>query len=353
MKAVLGLEDGTIITGGGFGVEGIITGELIVTLVSNGYMESLSDPSVAGQILVFGYPLVGNYGADADQLQSNKVHAAGTIVRELCESSKHKPTLGEYFEENGLMGIEGVDTRMLTIKLREEGVMRATLFTGSDDGNEAVRLARNAPVQETRELVQDVTCKETYHIPGSGKKIAILDLGCRKSILQSLHNRGADLYIYPYGTSADVILADKPQALFLTNGPGHPFSAPKAIETVKNILGTIPIQGVCMGTEIVAAALDGEVEKLKFGHRSASQPVKFSDGSVAVTFQGHGYAVIEDSLPKGCEISCVNLNDHTVEGFVNNDLGVYCVQFHPEHDAVHDGAEKPIYDIMYKGIPDA
>ncbi|HJK44729.1 MAG TPA: gamma-glutamyl-gamma-aminobutyrate hydrolase family protein, partial [Methanocorpusculum sp.] len=181
----------------------------------------------------------------------------------------------------------------------------------------------------------------------------VLDLGCRKSILKSLQNRGADLYVYPYGTPADVILADKPQALFLTNGPGYPFAAPKAIETVKNILGTIPVQGVCMGTEIIAAALGGEVEKLKLGHRGASQPVKFSDGSVAVTFQGHGYAVIGDTLPEGCEISCVNLNDHTVEGFINNDLGVYCVQFHPEHDAVHDGAEKPIYDIMYRGIPDA
>ena len=353
MKAVLGLEDGTIITGSGFGVEGAATGELVVTLVSNGYMEALSDPSVAGQLLMFGYPHVGNYGANPDQLQSSKVHATGAIVRELCEFPKHEPTMAAYFEENGLMGIEGVDTRMLTIKLREEGVMRAALLTGSDDGHEAVRLAQNAPVQETRELIPDVTCKEAYHIPGSGKKIAVLDLGCRKSILKSLQNRGADLYVYPYGTPADVILADKPQALFLTNGPGYPFAAPKAIETVKNILGTIPVQGVCMGTEIIAAALGGEVEKLKLGHRGASQPVKFSDGSVAVTFQGHGYAVIGDTLPEGCEISCVNLNDHTVEGFINNDLGVYCVQFHPEHDAVHDGAEKPIYDIMYRGIPDA
>jgi carbamoyl-phosphate synthase small subunit len=281
------------------------------------------------------------------------VHAAGTIVREFCKSPKHRPNLGEYFEENELMGIEGIDTRKLTIKLREEGVMHATLLTDSNDGQKAVHLAQNAPLQESRNLIPNVTCKETYHIPGSGKKIAILDLGCRKSILQSLHNRGANLYIYPYGTPADVILADDPRALFLTNGPGYPFTATKAIETTKNILGVIPVQGVCMGAEIIAAALGGEVKKLKLGHRSANQPVKFSDGSVAVTFQGHGYAVIGDSLPEGCEISCINLNDHTVEGFIDNDLGVYCVQFHPEHDAVHDGAEKPIYDIMYRGIPDA
>ncbi|MDR3102672.1 MAG: glutamine-hydrolyzing carbamoyl-phosphate synthase small subunit [Methanocalculaceae archaeon] len=353
MKAVLGLEDGTIITGSGFGAEGTATGELIVTLVSSGYMEALSDPSVAGQLLMFGYPLVGNYGANPSQLQSGKTHAAGAIVRELCASPKHEPSLGQYFEENGLIGIEGVDTRMLTIKLREHGVMRAALLTGSDDGREAVRLSQHAPVQEARELIPKVTCKEAYHITGSGKKLAVLDLGCRKSILQSLHNRGADLYVYPYGTPVDVILADKPQALFLTNGPGYPFAAPKAIAVVKNLLGTIPVLGVCMGTEILAAALGGEIEKLKLGHRGASQPVKFSDSSVAVTFQGHGYAVIGGSLPEGCEISCVNLNDNTIEGFINNDLGVYCVQFHPEHDAVHDGAEKPIYDIMYRGIPDA
>ncbi|MDR0438620.1 MAG: carbamoyl phosphate synthase small subunit, partial [Methanocalculaceae archaeon] len=351
--AVLGLEDGTIITGNGFGVEGIATGELVVTLASNGYMEALSDPSINGQLLMFGYPLVGNYGADPDQFQSDKVHAAGTIVREFCKSPKHRPNLGEYFEENELIGIEGIDTRKLTIKLREEGVMRATLLTDSNDGHKAVHLAQNTPLQETRSLISDVTCRERYHIPGPGKKIAILDLGCRKSILQSLHNRGADLYIYPYGTPADVILADSPLALFLTNGPGYPFAAAKAVETAKNILGIIPIQGICLGAEIIAAALGGEFEKLKLGHRSASQPVKFSDGSVAVTFQGHGYAVIGNSLPEGCEISCINLNDHTVEGFINNDLGVYCVQFHPEHDAVHDGAEKPIYDIMYRGIPDA
>lgn len=353
MKAVLGLEDGTIITGSGFGVEGTAAGELVVTLVSNGYMEALSDPSTVGQLLMFGYPLVGNYGANPDQLQSSKVSAAGAIVRELCEFPKHAPTLGQYFEENGLMGIEGVDTRMLTIKLREQGVMRAALLTGSDDGHEAVRLAQNAPVQETRELIPDITCKEAYHISGTGKKIAVLDLGCKKSILQSLHNRGADLYVYPYGTPADVILADNPQALFLTNDLGYPFSASKAVATVKNILGIIPVQGVCMGTEIIAAALGGEVEKLKLGHRSASQPVRFSDGSVAVTYQCHGYAVIGDSLPEGCEVSCINVNDQTVEGFVNSDLGIYCVQFHPEHDAVYDGAEKPIYDIMYRGIPDA
>ena len=353
MKAVLGLEDGTILTGTGFGVEGQASGELIVNLASNGYMEALSDPGVSGQLLMFGYPLVGNYGANKDQLQSSKVHAAGTIVRELCTQPKHQPTLASFFEENGLIGIEGIDTRKLTIKLREEGVMRAAVITGSDDGEAAVALARASPVQETRELIPAVTCDAPYRIEGNGKKIAVLDLGCKKSVYQSLVKRGADLYIYPYGTAADIILENKPDALFVTNGPGYPLAAPKAIETVKDILGTIPVQGICMGSEIIAAALGAEFEKLKLGHRGASQPVKFSDGTVAVTFQSHGYAVIADSLSEGCAVTCVNANDGTLEGFENSDLGVTCVQFQPEHDSMYDGAEKPIYDIMYRGIPDA
>ncbi len=353
MKAVLGLEDGTIITGTGFGVEGQTAGEMVVNLASTGYMEALSDPGVAGQLLMFGYPLVGNYGANKDQLQSSRVHAAGTIVRELCVHPKHEPTLGEFFEENGLLGIEGVDTRMLTIKLREQGVMRAALITDSDDGYKAVALAQAAPVQESRDLVSGVTCAAPYRIAGSGKKIAVLDLGCKKAVLQSLAKRGADLTVYPYGTPADVILADKPSALFVSNGPGYPLAAPKAIATVKDIIGTIPVQGVCMGTEIIAAALGAEFEKLKLGHRGASQPVKFSDGSVAVTFQSHGYAIRADSLPQGCTVTCVNANDATVEGFENSDLGITAVQFHPEHDAIYDGVEKPVYDIMYRGIPDA
>ncbi|MBQ2771389.1 MAG: glutamine-hydrolyzing carbamoyl-phosphate synthase small subunit [Methanocorpusculum sp.] len=353
MKAVLGLEDGTILTGTGFGVEGQASGELIVNLASNGYMEALSDPGVSGQLLMFGYPLVGNYGANKDQLQSSKVHAAGTIVRELCTQPKHQPTLSSFFEENGLIGIEGIDTRRLTIKLREEGVMRAAVITGSDDGEAAVALARASPVQETRELIPAVTCDEAYRIEGTGKKIAVLDLGCKKSVFQSLQKRGADLYVYPYGTTADVILENKPDALFVTNGPGYPLAAPKAISTVKDILGTIPVQGICMGSEIIAAALGAEFEKLKLGHRGASQPVKFSDGTVAVTFQSHGYAVKADSLPEGCAVTCINANDGTLEGFENTDLGITCVQFQPEHDAMYDGAEKPIYDIMYRGIPDA
>jgi len=353
MKAVLGLEDGTVISGTGFGIEGRKTGELIVNLASTGYMEALSDPGVSGQILMFGSPLIGNYGALASQLQSDKIQANAAVVHELCNYPKHQPPMRDYFEEQGLVGIEGVDTRMLTIKLREKGTMRAAVITGSEDGAEAVALARSAPVQESLDLIPGVTCKEPYHIEGKGKKIAVLDLGVKKAVLQSLSKRGADLYIYPYGTPADQIMKNKPAALFVTNGPGYPLMATKAIDTVKELIGRIPVQGICMGSEVIAAALGAEFDKLKLGHRGASQPVRFSDGTVAVTFQSHGYVIREGTLPEGCQVTCVNANDGTIEGFENPDLGISCVQFHPEHDAIHDNVEKPIFDMMYRGIPDA
>lgn len=353
MKAVLGLEDGTIFTGTGFGVEGTVVGELVVSLVSTGYMETLSDPGVEGQLVTFGYPLLGNYGALEEQMHSSRIHAAGTVCRETCVSPKHTPTIAEFFEEHGLLGIEDVDTRMLTIKLREQGVMRAALISGSDDGEKAVALARNAPVQESRHLIEQVTCREPYHIAGNGKKIAVLDLGARKTVFTSLKNRGADIYVYPYGTPADIILENKPQALFVTNGPGYPGAAPLAVKTVDEVLGTIPVQGICMGCEIIASALGADITKLKLGHRGASQPVKFADGTVAVTYQSHGYAVDADTLPEGCVVNCTNANDATLEGFENADLGIYACMFHPEHDGIYDGVEKPIFDIMYRGIPNA
>ena len=354
MKAVLGLDDGTILTGNGFGIEGSVTGELVVSLISNGYMGTLSDPNTAGQLVMFGYPLIGNYGVNTDEFQSDKVHAAGTIVHELCLYPKHTPNLYEYFKSHDLIGIEGIDTRMLTVKLRDHGVMNATIITGSDDGQKAVTLSRQSPINELKDHVRDVTCKKPYHISGSGKKVAVLDLGCRSSILTSLHNRGADLYVYPYDTPYDVILSDNPQSVLLTNGPGNPNSISKTVQTIKNLVGNIPsLIGIGMGANIIAVALGCETEKLKFGHRSTNQPVKFQDGSITVTTQSHGYVIDPNSVPTDCNISCTNLNDHTIEGFTNTDLNINCVMFYPEPTAVYDPTEKPIYDTMYRGIPDA
>ena len=350
MKAVLGLEDGSVFRGDGFGAEGDVAGELIVNFASNGYLSTLSDPAVSGQLVTFSSPLIGNYGASADELESDSIHAAGVVVHELCRTPKRTPALESFFEEHGVIGVSGIDTRMITRHLRECGIMRAALLTGSDDGEKAVSLAKSVPAAETKDFISQVTCKAPYRIKGMGKKIAVLDLGCRKSTLKSLSRRGADLYVYPYGTTAKEILAEKPAALFVTDGPGFPKAAEKAVSTVKDLIGTIPVQGISLGCDVIAAAFGAEFEKLKLGHRSPAEPVRFADGSVAVTFQNHGYAICKDTLPEGCSLLACSANDGTPEGFENSNLGVYAVQFIPEHDSVYDGAEKPIYDIMYRQI---
>ncbi|HJJ39541.1 MAG TPA: carbamoyl phosphate synthase small subunit [Methanocorpusculum sp.] len=350
MKAVLGLEDGSVFRGNGFGPEGETSGELIVTFGSNGYVSTLSDPAVSGQIVTFSSPLIGNYGASADELESDSIHATGVVVHELCRTPKRPPLLETFFEEHGVTGVSGIDTRMITRHLRECGTMRAALITGSNDGDAAVSLAKKAPAAETGDFVSQATCKAPYRIKGSGKKIAVLDLGCRKSALKSLSRRGADLYVYPYGTTAKEILAEKPASLFVTDGPGFPKAAEKAVSSVKDLLGTIPVQGVSLGCGVIAAAFGAEFEKLKLGHRSPAEPVRFADGTVTVTFQNHGYAICKDTLPEGCSLLACSANDETPEGFENSNLGVYAVQFLPEHDGVYDGAEKPIYDIMYRQI---
>ena len=350
MKAVLGLENGTVIHGNGFGAESAAAGELIVNFASNGYVRTLSDPGVSGQIVTFSSPLIGNYGADAKELESASLHAEAAVVRELCTAPKRMPALGDLFEEQGIPGISGADTRMLTRILRENGCMRAAVITGSDDGEEAVSLAKKAPVTETRDLVSGVTCKAPYRVPGTGRKIAVLDLGCTAPVVKSLSNRGGDLYVYPYGTSAKEMLAADPAALFVTGCPGYPPAAEKAVSAVAGLLGTIPVFGVAAGCDVIAAALGAGLEKLKPGHRSPAEPVRFADGTVAVTYQNHGYAISENTLPEGCIITSRSANDGTPEGFENSSLGVYAVQFQPEHDGVSDGAEKPVYDIMFRKI---
>ncbi|HJJ54958.1 MAG TPA: carbamoyl phosphate synthase small subunit, partial [Methanocorpusculum sp.] len=288
--------------------------------------------------------------ASMDELVSSRIHAAGAVIHELCRVPKRHQPLETFFEEHHLSGICGVDTRMITRHLRDNGVMRAALLTGSDDGDAAVSLAKRVSKPETIDRIPGVTCTSPYRIEGKGKKIAVLDLGVKSTTLKSLVKRGADLYVFPYGTPADEILAVRPAALFVTDGPGYPLAAEKAIPVVNEILGTVPVQGISLGCDIIAAALGAEFEKLKLGHRSPAEPVRFTDGSVAVTFQNHGYVIRDGTLPDGCSLLCRNANDGTLEGFENSNLGVYAVQFQPEHDAVYDGAEKPVYDIMYRQI---
>ncbi|RPJ51841.1 MAG: carbamoyl phosphate synthase small subunit, partial [Methanobacteriota archaeon] len=247
MKAVLGLEDGTHVVGEGFGVEGCATGELVFTTQMTGYMEALTDPSYHGQILMFTYPLIGNYGVDVQNAQSSRVWAAGCVVRELCASPARKPLFARYFEEQGLSGIAGVDTRALTIRLRECGTMRSCLLVGSSDAEEAIQRARQLPPITGIDLIPGVTTRAPYRIPGPGKRIAVIDLGIKRNMITSLQDRGADLTVFPADATDRDVLASEPQALFISNGPGDTKRATAAIECVRSCIGELPIFGICMG----------------------------------------------------------------------------------------------------------
>lgn len=350
MKAVLGLEDGEFIVGKGFGSEGSSSGELVFSTQMTGYMEALTDPSYAGQILMFTFPLIGNYGVDGHNFQSPTVHALGCVAREVCTKPSSNPSIIDFFENNGLLGISGVDTRKLTIKTREHGTMRAALIVGSDDGEEAVRMARAVPDISEQDLLAQVSCKDSYRIPGPGKRIAVIDLGIKKNIAVSLHKRGADLHIFPYNAKPSEIESYEPEALFITNGPGDPKRATDAIAATKHFLGEIPVFGICMGNQICALALGGETYKMKFGHRGSNQPVRHTDGRIYITTQNHGFAVDGDSLPEGCKVAYTNVNDGSVEGFCNDDLNLLCVQFHPEAHGGPRDTERHFFDMMYGRI---
>lgn len=350
MKAVLGLEDGTYVTGEGFGVEGECSGELVFSTQMTGYMEALTDPSYNGQILIFTFPTIGNYGVDRMNFQHPRVWALGCVAREICAAPASKPSIAEYFEENGLFGISGVDTRMLTIKTRVQGTLRATLVTGDDNGDYAVDSARKIPPISDKDLIPAVSCKEPYHVEGPGKKIAVIDLGIKKNIVISLRKRDADIFVFPYNARADQIENVRPDALFISNGPGDPVHATDAIRCVQEMAGTLPIFGICMGNQICGLALGGETYKMKFGHRGTNQPVRYKDGSIYITTQNHGFAVAADTLPGECSLLYTNVNDGTLEGFEDKDLDITCVQFHPEaHGGPHD-TEVPFFDSMFRRL---
>ncbi len=350
MKAVLGLEDGQFYIGEGFGVEGECSGELVFNTQMTGYMESLTDPSYFGQILMFTFPQIGNYGVDTQNFQNEKVCALGCIAKEICEKPAASPSIRSYFEENHLLGMSGVDTRALTIKTRVHGTMRAALVVGSDDGDYAVNLAKRTPQITDIAPIPEVSCKQPYRVEGKGKRIAVIDLGIKKNMITSLAKRGGDLYVFPHDVTPEQILSCKPDALFVSNGPGDPKQATHAIRCIRELLGQLPIFGICMGNQVSALAIGGDTYKLKFGHRGANQPVRFKDGRIFITTQNHGFAVDEDSLPEGCRVTYTNVNDGTVEGFENKDLKLTTVQFHPEAHGGPRDTEAHFFDALYRRI---
>ncbi len=349
MKAVLGLEDGTFFKGEGFGVEGVVQGELVFTTQYTGYEEALTDPSYKGQILMFTYPLIGNYGISGETFQSDCMQAEGVVVREACSHPSHhrsKYSIYEFLKQEGKSGIMGIDTRMLTIKTREHGSMKAAIIVGDDDGEEAVKLAREQQDIGSLDLIGKVTCKKPYQIKGNKGNIVLMDFGVKRNIIKSLSKRGISVTVVPATTTAKQIMSYEPDALLLSNGPGNPEQAVNGISVVKELAGELPIFGICLGHQIISIALGGETYKMKFGHRGANQPVKdMKRRIVHITSQNHGYAVDENSIDtKEISVTYINANDRTVEGIQHNYLDILSVQFHPEANPGPLDTEKLFFD---------
>ena len=334
-RAHLVLEDGTVFDGRAFGATADAHGEVVFTTSMTGYQESLTDPSFAGQILVMTYPLQGNYGVNEIDIESRRVQVRGFVVREACDLPSHwrsTGTLHEYLVANGIPGIEGVDTRALTRRLRSAGVMMGAITTAEPE--RAIARLRDLPRYEGTDYVQEVSAPEPFqwNDPEHPRRhIVVLDLGVKHNIMRILASLGCSVTAVPCATSAADILALKPDGIVMSPGPGDPALLDYAAKTAAGLLGRVPIMGICLGHQVLARNWGAKTFKLKFGHRGANHPVKEpSTGRVSITAQNHGYAVDPDGLPSNVEVSHVHLNDGTCEGLRHRELPVFTIQFHSE-----------------------
>jgi len=335
-KAYLILEDGSVYEGESFGADMGASGEVVFDTAMVGYQEALTDPSLAGQILVMTYPLAGNYGINRFDVESSRLHLSGLVVREHCDVPSHwqsEMTLHEYLAQNAVPGLSGVDTRALTRKLRISGVMMG-LMTRGEDPAEALAHLREIPHYGEIDYVRKVTSECAYEWPdgaAGGHHIVILDLGVKYNIMRVLSRKGAHVTVVPSSTTADDILALRPDGIVLSPGPGDPVHLGYVVETLKGVIGRAPIFGICLGHQTLGAAFGASTFKMKFGHRGGNHPVRdLSTGQIHITAQNHGYALDPDGLRDGMEVSLVNLNDETVEGLRHEELGIMSIQYHAE-----------------------
>ncbi|MFQ7101845.1 MAG: glutamine-hydrolyzing carbamoyl-phosphate synthase small subunit [Anaerovoracaceae bacterium] len=345
-EGLIYLEDGTVLKGRGFGFKGTAVGELVFNTAMTGYQEILTDPSYKGQIINMTYPLIGNYGISEIDNESEKIHAFGLVVKDLCDTpsnSNSVMTIDKWLRDMEVPGVYGVDTRQITKKIRSKGTVKCVISTEGISISEAAGICDKAQLRG--DWMKEVAVKEKtvlgpladQLLPGSEGEpfdVAVIDFGVKGNILTCLRRRNCRLTVYPYGTPAANILASDPDGIFLTNGPGDPEEAVEAIEEVRNLirLSEIPMFGICMGHQILAIALGGKTYKLKYGHRGGNHGVFDKNTKRSyITSQNHGYAVqYESIILKGMEITHLNLNDGTVEGMEHRDLPIFSVQFHPE-----------------------
>ena len=352
-EAILALEDGLSFRGVSFGALGEAAGEVVFNTSMMGYQEILTDPSYKGQMVCMTYPLIGNYGVNLEDVESARPFVEGFIVKEVSKiHSNWRATgdLGDYLKKNNIVGIEGIDTRALTKHLREEGAKKGIISTQDLDPKSLVKKAINSPGLIGRDLIKEVMCKKAYdwNLPTGrqgtkGKlRVVAIDSGIKYNILRNLEKRNCRVRVMPATATKEEIKSFKPHGLFLSNDPGDPEALPYIVDTVKGLLGELPIFGICLGHQILGQAFGGKTFKLKFGHHGGNQPViDLRTKSVEITAQNHGFAVDVDSIPdKKVVLTHINLNDRTCEGMEHKKLPVFSVQYHPEaapgpHDAWH------------------
>lgn len=356
--AIIALEDGYYEAGYACGAEGETAGELIFNTSMTGYQEIFTDPSYAGQIIIMTYPQIGNYGVNFEDEESDAPRIEGLVVRELTDypsNWRSQMSLRSYLEKHGIVGIEGVDTRELVRRIRDKGAMNAVISTVDLDPGSLVEKARNFPRMEGRDLVKEVTTKKPYVFRDGGDlKVAVLDGGVKRTILKLLAEQGFTVEVLPADTPAETILNGNYHGLFISNGPGDPAVLDYMIETVRALLGKLPAFGICLGHQIISLAAGLKTAKLKFGHHGANQPVKnLKTGRIEIASENHGFAVTRESLKLKpfayvpgevsrlkpeigktdfgeVELTYMNLNDGTIEGFRFLEIPCFCIQFHPE-----------------------
>ncbi|MCP3031129.1 carbamoyl phosphate synthase small subunit [Halobacillus sp. A1] len=345
------LEDGTTFIGKGFGSDRESFGEVVFNTGMTGYQEVISDPSYCGQIVTFTYPLVGNYGINRDDFETVNPAILGVVVKEHCEQPSNfrsEETLDEFLKAKGIPGISGIDTRKLTKIIRQHGTMKAVITSADRSVSQILNMMKDTPLPIDQ--VRQVSTVKPYVVPGRGYRIVLVDYGMKHGILREFTKRNCHVTVVPYHTSADEILRLKPDGVMLSNGPGDPKDVPESIQTIRLLMGQVPIFGICLGHQLIALAAGADTSKMKFGHRGANQPVKdIKSNRTKITSQNHGYAVDTQSVQATkLRLTQVSLNDDTVEGLEHSTHNVFSVQYHPESSPGPDDTSYLFDDFLLR-----